>query len=99
MFSTASAVQGGSTSQPTSSREIDKDNMKTDEPNTVGISKADKIRYGQSIQEGGMGGKTGAEGGLADGGADEPTAEGGASEQRRQQGYGGEADMSKDVGA
>jgi hypothetical protein len=99
MFSTASAVQGGSTSQPTSSHEIEQDNKKTDEPNTVGISKADKIRYGQSIQEGGMGGKTGAEGGLADGGADEPTAEGGASELRRQQGYGGEADMSKDVGA
>jgi hypothetical protein len=29
-----------------------------DEPNTQGVSKADKIRYGQSIQEGGMGGKT-----------------------------------------
>jgi len=44
----ASAVQGGSTSQPTSSHEIEQDNKKTDEPNTVGISKADKIRYGQS---------------------------------------------------
>jgi hypothetical protein len=97
--STASAVQGGSTTQPTSSREIEQDNKKTDEPNTVGISKADKIRYGQSIQEGGMGGKTGAEGGLAAGGADEPTAEGDAGEQRRQQGYGGEADMRRDVGA
>jgi hypothetical protein len=53
--STASAVQGGSTSQPTSTSEIEQDNKKTDEPNTVGISKADKIRYGQSIQEGGMG--------------------------------------------
>jgi len=33
-------------------------NMAADEPNTHGISKSDKIRYGQSIQEGGMGGKT-----------------------------------------
>ena len=30
----------------------------TNEPNTHGITAADKIRYGQSIQEGGMGGKT-----------------------------------------
>ncbi|KAG9205234.1 hypothetical protein G6514_008811 [Epicoccum nigrum] len=95
----ASAVQGGSTSQPTSSSEIKQDSKKTDEPNTVGISKADKIRYGQSIQEGGVGGKTGAEGGLAAGGADEPTADGDAAEQRRQQGYGGETDMRRDVGA
>ena len=82
-------MQGGSTSQPTSSSEIEQDSKKTDEPNTVGISKSDTIRYGQ----------TGAEGGLAAGGADEPTAEGGAAEQRRQQGYGGEKDMGKDVGA
>jgi len=27
-------------------------------PNTQGITPADKIRYGQSIQEGGAGGKT-----------------------------------------
>jgi hypothetical protein len=36
-------------------------NTKTSDPgapNTQGITPADKIRYGQSIQEGGMGGKT-----------------------------------------
>lgn len=27
-------------------------------PNTQGVTPAEKIRYGQSIQEGGMGGKT-----------------------------------------
>jgi hypothetical protein len=76
-----------------------------DEPNTQGVSKADKIRYGQSIQEGGMGGKTTSSSG-------EANAEGGfggtkaldeqdesAAKERREQGYGGEKDMDRNIGA
>tara|TARA_R110002003_G_scaffold9_41_gene781 strand:+ start:33569 stop:33769 length:201 start_codon:yes stop_codon:yes gene_type:complete len=50
---------GTATSQPKSA---------TDEPNTQGVTKADKIRYGQSIQEGGMGGKTTSSSGEANDG-------------------------------
>lgn len=77
----------------------------TDEPNTQGVSKADKIRYGQSIQEGGMGGKTTSSTG-------EANAEGGFggtkavegqddsfSKERREQGYGGGKDMDRNIGA
>lgn len=40
-------------------------NTSADQPNTQGITPADKIRYGQSIQEGGMGGKTTSSSGQA----------------------------------
>ncbi|KAJ4368915.1 hypothetical protein N0V83_005997 [Neocucurbitaria cava] len=76
-----------------------------DEPNTQGVSKSDKIRYGQSIQEGGMGGKTASSTG-------EANAEGGFggtqaldesddsfAKERREQGYGGGKDMDRNVGA
>ena len=63
----------------------------------MGITPADKIRYGQSIQEGGMGGKT--EGGLAGGEVDKKTDDMGAAQQRRAQGYGGDKDMDREVGA
>lgn len=69
------------------------------------MSKADKIRYGQSIQEGGMGGKT-------TGATGEANAEGGFggtealneasdsfSKERREQGYGGGKDMDRKIGA
>ncbi|EOA91072.1 hypothetical protein ACJQWK_11336 [Exserohilum turcicum] len=74
-------------------------------PNTHGITPADKIRYGQSIQEGGMGGKTTSSSG-------ETKAETGfggtaalsddnesAAKQRREQGYGGSKDMDRTIGA
>lgn len=87
---TASAVQGASTEQPTST-----DTSKTNEPNTQGITPADKIRYGQSIQEGGMGGKTNTTTGEADKATDDPSA----AQERRQQGYGGSKDMDRSIGA
>lgn len=90
----ASAIQGASTSQPTST-----ETSKTNEPNTVGITPADKIRYGQSLQEGGMGGKTGSEGGLVGGEADKKTEDMSAAGERRAQGYGGAKDMDREVGA
>ncbi|KAF2872921.1 hypothetical protein BDV95DRAFT_360580 [Massariosphaeria phaeospora] len=78
-------------------------------PNTHGISTADKIRYGQAIQEGGMGGKTDSVTGEAKsaggfGGAKAKEEGGGqddgeAARTRREQGYGGEADMDRDIGA
>ncbi|KAF1925462.1 uncharacterized protein M421DRAFT_242784 [Didymella exigua CBS 183.55] len=86
----ASAMQGGSTEQPTAL-----ETRKTDEPNTHGITVADKIRYGQSIQEGGMGGKTNT----VTGQADKPTDETSAEKQRREQGYGGSKDMDRTIGA
>jgi len=51
--------------------------------NSVGITPAEKIRYGQALQEGGMGGKTA--GGLEDSGVDEVKEGDGA---RAAQGYG-----------
>lgn len=89
---------GTSTSDSTS-------NSNSNEPNTQGITPADKIRYGQSIQEGGMGGKTSnstgearTEGGF--GGTEGLDEEGeSAAQSRREQGYGGEKDMARDVGA
>lgn len=85
----ASAVQGGSTEQPTST-----DKGKTNEPNTHGITPADKIRYGQSIQEGGMGGKTNT----TTGEADAPSEDQSTAEARRAQGYGGSEDMDRKIG-
>ncbi|KAF2689114.1 hypothetical protein K458DRAFT_383777 [Lentithecium fluviatile CBS 122367] len=74
-------------------------------PNTQGVTPADKIRYGQAIQEGGMGGKT-------TGSRGEATSEGGfggtealeessasAAQERRQQGYGGTKDQDTTIGA
>jgi hypothetical protein len=78
-----------STSQP-----LSQDKSKTNEPNSHGITPADKIRYGQSIQEGGMGGKTNATG-EADKVDDGPSA----AHQRKEQGYGGGKDMDRNIGA
>lgn len=83
-------MQGGSTSQPTSI-----ETHKTNEPNTQGITPADKIRYGQSIQEGGMGGKTNT----VTGEADKATDEDSTAKERREQGYGGSKDMDRTIGA
>ncbi|KAF2036081.1 hypothetical protein EK21DRAFT_52570 [Setomelanomma holmii] len=76
----------------------------TDEPNTQGVSKADKIRYGQSIQEGGMGGKTTSSSGEAsDGGfggtAAQEQKDASFSKERREQGYGGGKDQDRNIGA
>ncbi|KAF2131047.1 hypothetical protein P153DRAFT_287449 [Dothidotthia symphoricarpi CBS 119687] len=76
---------------------------KTNEPNTQGVTPADKIRYGQSIQEGGMGGKTNASGEASqDGGFGGTEAKGGdeegAAKARREQGYGGESEMDTTIG-
>ncbi|OAL50128.1 hypothetical protein IQ07DRAFT_644369 [Pyrenochaeta sp. DS3sAY3a] len=78
-----------------------------DIPKTQGVSKADKIRYGQSIQEGGAGGKTvGMQGDASVGGGfggtkaiHEQDQEDGAAKGRMEQGYGAGRDMSGDVGA
>ncbi|KAF2634985.1 hypothetical protein P280DRAFT_200848 [Massarina eburnea CBS 473.64] len=73
-------------------------------PNTQGITPADKIRYGQSIQEGGVGGKTStvtgetAEDGF--GGTEALEEKGGSvAQERRVQGYGGSNDMDRNIGA
>ncbi|KAH6619035.1 hypothetical protein C7974DRAFT_379148 [Boeremia exigua] len=78
----ASAAQGGSTLQPTSASDT-----KTNAPNTHGITPAEKIRYGQSISEGGMGGQTVGMGGVVD-------KEEGTGDARKAMGYteGGEGD-------
>lgn len=73
-------------------------------PNTHGITPADKIRYGQSIQEGGMGGKTTSSSGHAKadtgfGGTKALADDEGAAKQRREQGYGGSKDMDRTIGA
>ncbi|KAL5116065.1 hypothetical protein ACEQ8H_006077 [Pleosporales sp. CAS-2024a] len=75
-----------------------------DEPNTQGVSKADKIRYGQSIQEGGMGGKTtsatgeaNVQGGFGGTKALDEDADG-FGKERREQGYGGGKDMDRKIG-
>ncbi|KAF2257423.1 hypothetical protein BU26DRAFT_599926 [Trematosphaeria pertusa] len=73
-------------------------------PNTQSVTPAEKMRYGQSIQEGGMGGKTdaatgeaGEEGGF--GGTEALEQGGDAAQERREQGYGGERDMDRSIGA
>ncbi|KAF2017266.1 hypothetical protein BU24DRAFT_460335 [Aaosphaeria arxii CBS 175.79] len=74
-------------------------------PNTQGVTPADKIRYGQSIQEGGMGGKTAGMAGVAVsaggfGGTDALREEEDEfTKVRREQGYGNGTDMAKDIGA
>jgi hypothetical protein len=74
-------------------------------PNTHGITPADKIRYGQSIQESGMGGKTTSSTGEANaggfGGTEAMEGSGmgaSAAQERRQQGYGGDNDMDTEIG-
>lgn len=66
----------------------------SDTPNTQGITPSEKIRYGQSLQESGMGGKTVGSSGQVD--AEVQTI---AAQERRQQGYGGTKDMDRDIGA
>jgi hypothetical protein len=74
-------------------------------PNTQGVSTADKIRYGQSIQEGGAGGKTTTSTGQANEGSGFGGAEAlneeqdSAAKTRREQGYGGDKDMDRNIGA
>jgi len=69
------------------------DGINKEEANSVGITPAEKIRYGQALQEGGMGGKTA--GGLdsntstSDTGGREVEGEGsGNNRARAVQGYG-----------
>lgn len=68
------------------------------------MTPAEKIRYGQSIQEGGAGGKTtglgdaSTEGGF--GGTEALDQEDpSAAKERREQGYGGDRDMDRTIGA
>ncbi|KAH7392605.1 hypothetical protein BKA66DRAFT_411963 [Pyrenochaeta sp. MPI-SDFR-AT-0127] len=92
---------GGSSSATTSTQH----KFNPNEPNTQGITNAEKIRYGQSIQEGGMGGKTtsstgeaNAEGGFG-GTAAVNEQDDSFSKERREQGYGGGRDMDRNIGA
>ncbi|EON68029.1 hypothetical protein W97_07177 [Coniosporium apollinis CBS 100218] len=69
-----------------------------------GEKTAEKIRFGQKMSEEGMGGQTDAsigdaqqEGGL--GGADVSANEESAAQSRREQGYGGDEDMDRTIGA
>ncbi|KAI1579953.1 hypothetical protein PtrEW13061_010114 [Pyrenophora tritici-repentis] len=50
--------QAGQFGDPSTGTSTDTKTSDPGAPNTHGITPADKIRYGQSIQEGGMGGKT-----------------------------------------
>ncbi|KAF9698373.1 hypothetical protein EKO04_003500 [Ascochyta lentis] len=83
------------TTVPSTEQPTQVNNRKTNEPNTHGITPADKIRYGQSIQEGGMGGKTNTTTGETDKATDEDSA----AKERREQGYGGGRDMDRNIGA
>ncbi|KAF2190670.1 hypothetical protein K469DRAFT_390431 [Zopfia rhizophila CBS 207.26] len=74
-------------------------------PNAQGVTPADKIRYGQSIQQDVMCGKTtgftghaSTEGSFGGTEALGESTEGFANE-RREQGYGGGRDMEKNIGA
>ncbi|KAJ4356355.1 uncharacterized protein N0V89_004387 [Didymosphaeria variabile] len=73
-------------------------------PNTQGVTPAEKMRYGQTIQESGGGaGKTDVQGQAnSEGGFGETKRlgeEGDAVQQRRAQGYGGDMDMDRNIGA
>lgn len=68
-----------------------------------GERKAENIRYGQNISEGGMGGMTSTQEGEAGQEGygkmkDEPSS-GDAAEGRQAAGYGGEKDMDREIGA
>ncbi|KAF1360073.1 hypothetical protein EJ07DRAFT_165706 [Lizonia empirigonia] len=89
------AGQLGATTVPSTEQPTQIDNRKTGEPNTHGITPADKIRYGQSIQESGMGGKTNTTTGEVDKATDEDSA----AKQRKEQGYGDGKDMDRNIGA
>ncbi|KAF2848848.1 hypothetical protein T440DRAFT_469918 [Plenodomus tracheiphilus IPT5] len=99
------AKQAGQLGNPSEGTTEAPDKRATDEPNTQGITKADKIRYGQSIQEGGVGGKTTSSTGEAhqEGGYGGTKAvdddDDSAAKQRRQQGYGGGKEMDRNIGA
>jgi hypothetical protein len=99
------AKQAGQLGDPSEGTSVHTKTSDPGAPNTQGITPADKIRYGQSIQEGGMGGKTTSSTG-------EANTEGGfggtealneddenAAKQRGAQGYGGNKDMDRTIGA
>ncbi|KAH7090253.1 hypothetical protein FB567DRAFT_519425 [Paraphoma chrysanthemicola] len=96
--------QAGQLGDPATGTSTSQPKRATDEPNTQGVTKADKIRYGQSIQEGGMGGKTTSSTGQANDGGFGGTAaqeqqDDSFSKERREQGYGGGKDMDRNIGA
>ncbi|KAK5175191.1 uncharacterized protein LTR77_000328 [Saxophila tyrrhenica] len=68
-----------------------------------GEKTAENIRYGQTISEGGMGGQTSVQQGEAEkegyGRLGDKAEEGDAKQERREQGYGGEKDMDREIGA
>lgn len=59
-----------------------------------GAKTAEKIRYGQSLSENGMGGQTTGLGEADSSGADET-----AASERQKSGYGGDKDMDRNIGA
>ncbi|CAI6264936.1 unnamed protein product [Periconia digitata] len=55
----AHAKQAGQLGDPATGTTTNPHTSASNAPNTQGVTPAEKIRYGQSIQEGGAGGKTG----------------------------------------
>ncbi|ORY11604.1 hypothetical protein BCR34DRAFT_483982 [Clohesyomyces aquaticus] len=110
-FQKPHAKEAGQLGDPTTYTTIaSKDDLSSNKnaPNTQGITPADKIRYGQSIQEGGMGGETDSstgeartEGGFGGTKKVEEGEDESASKERRKMGYGGKGekgDVSAGVG-
>ncbi|KAF1963212.1 hypothetical protein CC80DRAFT_542355 [Byssothecium circinans] len=98
------AKQAGQLGDPTAGTTTNSHKSASNAPNTQGVTPAAKIRYGQSIQEGGMGGKTGTVAGEATqggfGGTEALKEQGGSvAQERREQGYGGSKDMDRNIGA
>ncbi|KAF1916935.1 hypothetical protein BDU57DRAFT_539164 [Ampelomyces quisqualis] len=98
------AKQPGQLGDPATHTSTQPPNAPVDQPNTQGVSNADKIRYGQSIQEGGAGGKTMGSTGQANaevgfgGTKGMEEKEDGFEKERREQGYGGGKDMDRKIG-
>ncbi|KAG9185344.1 hypothetical protein G6011_07888 [Alternaria panax] len=99
------AKEAGQLGDPSEGTLVHKKTSDPGAPNTQGITSADKIRYGQSIQEGGMGGKTTSSTGEAKtesgfGGTEALNVDDDdAAKQRRAQGFGGDKDMDRTIGA
>ncbi|PSN69137.1 hypothetical protein BS50DRAFT_572303 [Corynespora cassiicola Philippines] len=97
--------QAGQLGDPATGTTTELNKAASNAPNTQGVTPAEKMRYGQAISEGGVGGKTTEATGEAAtaggfGGTDALEEQGeGFAKQRSEQGYGGERDMRRDVGA
>jgi len=89
--------------QNTTTEDASKTSERAQQDAEKGEQKAENIRYGQTISEGGMGGMTSNQTGEAGqegfGRMEDKSGNSDGAAERRVEGYGGDRDMNREIGA